>query len=238
MPDGIDLLSHPDDWDRLTTHKWVDLVRRSQTELHDENQRFQYQILGPTLTESRYRKDIHPESTLRYSPDARIFIGRLIRAPSVDELSLCERRGYFIKPPRAINVKLFTDEDEANILARGEDVAFIKALLVSVIRYEQKHPVRVSSIASWPNQLTSKPTQATIGQWKAIQAGSPGLPEEPPERLTCLDDIDGWWIDDSYFLDKASPNVHSAHQISTWLRSDRFVHPITKTLFGGPYGAK
>lgn len=77
-----------------------------------------------------------------------------------------------------------------------------------------------------------------MGHWKEVQHDSPGLPAEPPERLTSLDDIEGWWIDESYFLDKDTSSVHSAHRISTWLRSSCFVHPITDTIFGGPYGIK
>lgn len=79
-------------------------------------------------------------------------------------------------------------------------------------------------------------TQATPGHWTTVQSGSPGLPLDLPDRLTALDDIEGWWVGNSYFVGTNTASIHSAHWISTWLRSGRFLHPITQTLFGGPYG--
>lgn len=150
MPTSIGVLSHPDDWDQTQTWLWVNWTRMDQIGAHDESQRFQFQLLGPTVSEHRYRRDIHQESPLRYGPDARVFLGRIIRAPSDDEIATSERRSYFIKPTRVINTKLFSDDAETRMLEQGQSIAFVKALTESVLRYESKHPVRVSSCHAFP----------------------------------------------------------------------------------------
>lgn len=144
MLEDLTVLSHPDDWDQQHTWRWVGWVRMGQVGLLDDNQRFQFVVPGPSLSKSRLRRDIHPDSDLRYGPDARMFLGRLTREGSDDPVAQNERRNYFIKSPRALNTKLFTDEAETYMLQEGENVTHIKTLLESVIRYEARNPVRVS----------------------------------------------------------------------------------------------
>lgn len=93
-------------------------------------------------------------------------------------------------------------------------------------------PLQVS-----PSMLISN-TQPTAAHWKEIQAGIPVLPDAAPDRLASMDEIGGWWVDEAFFVEKEATGDHSGHRLSTWLRSGCFRHPITGTMFGGPYGSK
>lgn len=142
LPDDLESLDHPDGWDQDFTHTMVDWIRLGQAAHLDENKRFQFQQLYPH-TDSRLRRNMHTNSSLRYGPESRIFMARLVLDDDQDTIAHNERSKYFVSPLRASTTRLFDEEEEKDMLSRASGLAQMENLIRVLLKYKAVHPIRV-----------------------------------------------------------------------------------------------
>lgn len=137
----------------------VDWIRLGQVAHLDENERFQFQQIC-THTDTQLRRNMYINSSLRYGPESRIFMARLVLDNDLDEIANNERTNYFVSPPRAPTTQLFDEQEEKNMHSRAGGLAPMEDLIQVLLKYEGLHPIRVSA----PLDSTSNADQSIHSQ--------------------------------------------------------------------------
>ncbi|KAF8595340.1 hypothetical protein BDV93DRAFT_515055, partial [Ceratobasidium sp. AG-I] len=79
MPNGINVLRSPDYMDEQESNAWCEHVQKDWRNLDIASHAFQFRLLGPDKIDTDLRLNTHPDSKLRYGPEARLYIAHLLR---------------------------------------------------------------------------------------------------------------------------------------------------------------
>lgn len=77
----------------------------------------------------------------------------------------------------------------------------------------------------------------SAGGWKTVYETSMYMPADLPKADDSMSYLAGWSLPAELFGRSPDPRW-SIQTLSRWLRSGIWVHKLTGTLFGGPYGLK
>lgn len=158
-------LTHPDSWNMVLTMQFAKWIWAGQTGILEPCLRFQLLASGDDEDDTPLCLTAHPDSTLKYGPDARLFVRRLMQDPQLDPLMCSELAAHL--PPIIEDVtamRPFLDSDYMDLLALVEDNPIMSGLIEAVHTYEEYGPIQVglNHYASGFTDLTRRPLLDTM----------------------------------------------------------------------------
>ncbi|KAF8592921.1 hypothetical protein BDV93DRAFT_516980, partial [Ceratobasidium sp. AG-I] len=107
MPNIIDVLWSPDYMDEQESNAWCKHIHKDWCNLDFTSHMFQFRLLGPNTIDTDLPLNTHPDSKLRYGPEARLYIAHLLRNLPVDANQTWLLGGLWLSPSY-FNVSDFT----------------------------------------------------------------------------------------------------------------------------------
>ncbi|KAF8604845.1 hypothetical protein BDV93DRAFT_507383 [Ceratobasidium sp. AG-I] len=213
MPNGIDVLRSPDYMDEQESNAWCEHVRKDWRNLDIASHAFQFRLLGPDKIDTDLQLNTHPDSKLRYGPEARLYIAHLLR-----KCNKPEKQSPF--PELSDSPFLvFSNEEFDEILDDLKNDPIMLNLSKLLQSYESLGPM-------------------TNERWTELRTVCPHLPDSPPVDANQTRLLGGLWLSPSYF-DISDFTVARSWSFATLfdlVNDGGFVDPNTGTLLGGPLG--
>jgi hypothetical protein len=149
LPPGVRGLRNPCLWEEEEVLAWRQHILLGQRGALPEGNIFQFLSPSAVDEDDQYCEDIHPSSTLRYSPFARLWVARLLLQAPEDLLARAELVFQIpvLDSSRPVYQPL-CDEDMAIANENARDHEDLLKLLVYMGEYEEIAPVQVSAVGS------------------------------------------------------------------------------------------
>ena len=146
VPPDVRGVAHPDWYNEVLTLKWSNWIIQGQNGELPTTRIFQFRRIDETHSEMSFRDSIHPASTLRYGPESRLFVARMLAVSDNDQVARSELHFQCLLRPGASRYAPFTIPTLHDITTRCTGLPSLLKLLVHVVEYEAIQPIHVSDI--------------------------------------------------------------------------------------------
>ncbi|KAF8599482.1 hypothetical protein BDV93DRAFT_560283 [Ceratobasidium sp. AG-I] len=225
LPDSWKGLPWPESMTQQEAETLYAYIRAGQLGQIPTQRIFQFKTLESRDTGPAYQQCLVPPGSIHYGPGARLFVRRLLLAGSDDPYARAEALDHLPPIPDIHSVpRIFKAEEYKLLRTRLDDHTAFPSILKWTQDFEKHGPVQVSR-----------------GHWHRCWQTSTCFPDNPPDEDDGMDALGRWILPKEYFEQMAGPKqsrLLSFRRFAEWLHSGIILHPLTRTLMGGPFGIK
>lgn len=147
LPPRMIGVAHPDWFGSDETWAWTDWIIRGQLGELPRSQVFQFKQVADAREDISYREVPHSDSQLRYGPESRLFVARLLATNNNDPLGRAELEFHVRKLEGEPSYRMFAPADLKELRKRISGSPELISLLSVALQYEELQPVKVSDVA-------------------------------------------------------------------------------------------